>query len=102
MALAATVENRNTRGPQPPCRIGRIDGRVASADDGDAFRNPWSLACFVPRNELQRVDHIAMIVARNAEPMRRPEPDAQKQHIEFLLETRQIGLRCNLGLIAKL
>jgi hypothetical protein len=102
MPLRPAIEDRDIRSAQPPRSVGGIDCRIARADDGDAFRNRRGLGRLVPRDKLQRIDDITVVVARNTKTVCRPESHAQKQTIELPLEPLEILLRPNLRAVPKL
>ena len=102
VALGATIENRDIRRAQPPCRIGRIDRRIAGADDRDTFGDGRRIGGFVTGDELQRIDHTAVIVSGDAEAMRRAQANAEKEAIEFLLQLLEVLLGADFRFVPEL
>ncbi len=52
--------------------------------------------------KCERVDHVGMVVAGNAEAASGPEADTEKDRVEFALEIFKVTLRANLRAGAKL
>ena len=83
--LFAAIENVHFIGAQPLGRVGGVDRGVPRSDDNHLAADRDRLARLIAGDELQRVDHLGVIFAGNAELAHRAQANAQKDDVELPL-----------------
>ena len=96
LALGPPVHDGDVSSPHAPSRVGGIDSRVARAHHHNIVPNCELARRFVSCDELQRIDDVGMIRARNAQFMHRAQADSYEDRVVFLFQRRQGRSSCSI------